>query len=202
MDRRQLESAGASYPSTHLQGLYGISFCLVMSLIGASNLNDPPWSPWALGGGVLLCLASFGAVTLYYQRGFGRVTPLRSRQIKYVIAAVAGFAVYVASDQLLRGALGRPPEQPVSTTVATWALGMLVFYALGTGLTVHRIVIWVAVLAAGCLPIWGLDTNRDAIAYFPLGAAILVSGLFDHYLLVRTFRSYRDLNLEGTNAGA
>jgi hypothetical protein len=202
MDRRQLESAGTSYPYTHIQGLYGIPFSLVMALIGASNLTNPPWSPWVLGGGVLLCLASFGAVTLYYQRNFGRVIPLRSRQLRCLIAAVTGFAVYVASDQLARGALGRPPEQPVSITMATWALGMLVFYAIGTGLSVHRIVIWVAVVVAGCLPIWGLDQNRDAIAYFPLGAAILVSGLFDHYLLVRTFRSYQDLNLEDTNAGA
>ena len=119
MDRRQLESAGASYPYTHLQGLYGIPFGLVMGLIGASNLLNPPWSPWALGGGVLLCLASFGAVTLYYQRNFGRVTPLRSRQIRHLGAALTGFAIYVATDQLARGILGRPPQQPVSTVVAT-----------------------------------------------------------------------------------
>jgi hypothetical protein len=202
MDRRQLESAGATYPYTHIQGLYGIPFGIAMALAGLTNFRNPPGGPWVLGGSVLLCLVSFVGVTLYYQRNFGRVTPLRSRQVRYVLAALAGFAVYVAADQLARTILGRPPQQPVSTTVATWALGMLVFYAITTGLKPHRVVLWAIVLVAGCLPIWGQGVDREAMAYLPIAAAILVSGLFDHRLLVRTFRSYRDLNLEDSNAGA
>ena len=86
--------------------------------------------------------------------------------------------------------------------MAAWALGMLVFYASDAGLRVHHMVIWGAVLVAGLLPIWGLGADKDAVAYFPIGAATIVSGLIDHRMLVRTFRSYKDLNLEDTNAGA
>jgi len=79
---------------------------------------------------------------------------------------------------------------------------MLVFYASDAGLRVHHMVIWGAALVAGLLPIWGLGADKDAVAYFPIGAATIVSGLIDHRMLVRTFRSYKDLNLEDTNAGA
>jgi hypothetical protein len=202
MDRRQLESAGANYPYTHVQGLYGLHFGFAMFLVGLSNLEDPPGGPWVLGGLVLLILAALAGVPLYYQRTFGRVTPTRSRRLRYLTAAAAGFAVFVAADQLGRTILGRPPQEPVSTTAAGWALGMLVFYAVGAGLRAHHMVIWGAVLAAGVLPIWGLGSERDAIAYFPIGAATIAAGLLDHRLLVRTFQTYQDLNLEDSNAGA
>lgn len=201
MDRRQLESAAATYPYMHIQGLYGVPFGLIWFLIGLSNLQKEPVPGWVLGGCALVALATLVGVHLYYQRNFGRVTPTRSRQIRYGVAAVAGFAVYVAADQLARIILGRPPQQPVSTTIAAWALGMLVFYLLIGGLKAHHIVIWGALIVAGLLPIWGLGVDRDALAAFPIGAATIVSGLFDHRLLVQTFRSYAGLNLEESDAG-
>ena len=200
MDRRQLESAGATYPHMHVHmlGLYGIPAGLLWFLIGLYNLAEPPVGPWILGGGTLLCLAAWAGVSLYYQHNFGRVTPVRSRQVRYLVAAGAGCAVFVAADVLGIAILGR--HQPVSIMAAGWALGMLVFYATIGGLRAHHIVIWGSVLVAGLLPIWGgVDVN--AAACFAIGAATIASGLFDHRLLVRTFSSGKDLNLEDSNAG-
>jgi hypothetical protein len=78
---------------------------------------------------------------------------------------------------------------------------MLVFYAASGGLKVHHIVIWGALVVAGLLPIWGVSADRDAWAFFPIGAATVISGLFDHWLLIKTFRSYQGLNLEASDAG-
>lgn len=186
----------------HLEGLFGIPFGLIWLLIGLSNLETHPVSGWVLGGGVLLCLGALVGVSIYYQRRFGRVTPVRSKQVRYTVAGVVGFAVYVAADQLGRVIWGRPPQEPISTIAAAWALGMLVFYATTVGLKVHHIVIWGSLLVGGLLPIWGLGVDRDAIASFPIGAALIASGLFDHRRLLRTFRSYDDLRLENSNAGA
>lgn len=202
MDRRQLQSAGTTYPYTHVQGLYGISYGLVMILIGLSNLDDPPLGRWALGGGLLLAAAALGGATLYYRHTVGRVVPLRSRQLRYFGGAVGGFAVFVAVDQFGRTILGRPPHHPVSTMAAGWALGMLVYYASTAGLRAHHVVIWGALAVSAVLPVWGTGVDRDAMAFFPIGAATIASGLLDHRLLVRTLQSYRDLNLEDRDAGA
>ncbi|MYW05123.1 hypothetical protein [Streptomyces sp. SID3343] len=201
MDLRHLESAGTNYPYTHVQGLYGIPFGLVLTLVGLTNLDDPPVGPWALGAALLVPLAVLAGVSLHYAHRFGRVTPTRSRQTRYLAATAAGFVLFVGVDQLARSVLGRPPEQAVSTTLAAWSLGMLVFYATSAGLRAHHIAVWGSAFVAGILPIWGLGVDRDAVAYFPIGAATLVSGLLDHRLLVRTFRSYQDLNLEDGNGG-
>lgn len=200
MDRRQLESAGASYPHMHLQGLYGIPFGIAMALVGLTNLLKPPALVWAAAGGAALGLASLAGIAHYYRHSFGKVTHMRSRQTRYLVAALTGFAAYIGLDQLARAILGRPPLEPISTTAAAWAVGMLVFYVIAAGLRVHHVVIWVAVFVGALLPIWTMGADREAIAYFPIAAATMVAGLFDHRRLVLTFRSYRGLGL-GDNHG-
>jgi hypothetical protein len=118
------------------------------------------------------------------------------------VAFVAGFAVFVGVDQLCRALLGRPPTEPISSMLVAWALGSLVFYAMGAGLRVHHVAIWGAAVVAGLLPVWGVGVDRDAVAAFPIGVATILSGLFDHRLLVETFRSYEGVELEPTDAGA
>ncbi|MEV0651213.1 hypothetical protein AB0I28_38765 [Phytomonospora sp. NPDC050363] len=202
MDQRQLRSAGALYPYSHPQGLYGIPFGMALALVGLSNLHRPPAGTWLVIAGVVSTLAALAGVTRYYRVNFGRVTPMRSRQTRCLVAAVTGFAVYIGLDQLGRALLGRPPEEPVSTTAAAWAVGMLVFYAIAAGLRVHHVAVWAVVFVAGVLPIWGTGVDREAVAYFPIAAATMVAGLFDHRSLVLTFRSYRDLDLRDGHDGA
>jgi hypothetical protein len=154
-----------------------------------------------LGGGALLGIAALAAVALYYRTNYGSVTPTRSRQVRQYVALALGFAVFVGVDQLARTLLGRPPAQPVSTYAASWAVGMLVFYAIAGGLRAFHVVIWGSLFVAGVLPIWGLSLDRDAVAAFPIGAATMVSGIFDHWLLVRAFESSKRQSLEHYNVG-
>ncbi|MDQ3218951.1 MAG: hypothetical protein M3Q18_14095 [Actinomycetota bacterium] len=45
-------------------------------------------------------------------------------------------------------------------------------------------------------------TNTINVGFPAIGVAAIATGIFDHRLLVRTFGSARDLNLENTHAGA
>ena len=202
MDRRQLESAGEQYPYTHLQGLYAVPFGLVLWFFaGLANLAETTGARWAAAAGMVFSVGVLGAVSLYYQRLFGKATPTQSRMTRYLAASVGGIVVFVGADQLGRAVFGRPPERPISTTAAAWAIGMFVFYAVARTLRARHVVIWAAVLVAALLPIWGLGVDRDAIAYFPIGAACMVAGLLDHRDLVGTFRSFQTPHLEGGRVG-
>jgi hypothetical protein len=202
MDRKTLESAAANYPYLHLQGLYAIPFGFLWFLIGVTNLQ-PRLHLWAFVGGALLCLGAAVGVAFYSERIYGRVTPTRSTKVRHYVAIAVGFAVFVAADQLARSILGRPPTQPVSTYAASWALGMLVFYAIAARLRAYHVAIWGSLLVAGLLPIWGgLSVNRDAVASFPIGVAMIASGLLDHRTVVRIFRSLERQPLESSDVGA
>jgi hypothetical protein len=202
MDRKALESVAKHYPYLHLQGLYAIPAGLSWFLVGLSNLQRQPVKPLVLGAGALVGLGVFGVVALYYRNHFGSPTPTRSRQVRQYVALALGFAVFVGVDQLARTLLGRPPGQPVSSYAASWAVGMLVFYAIVGGLRTYHVVIWGSLFVAGVLPIWGLSVDRDAVASFPIGVATMASGIFDHYFLVRAFQSSKRQSLEHTNARA
>jgi hypothetical protein len=202
MDKRTLQSVGEHYPYLHLQGLFAIPAGLIWFLIGLSNLQRQPVKPLILLGGVLLAFGSLAAVALYYRTYYGSVTPTRSRQVRQFVAMGLGFAVFVGVDQLARILLGRPPGQPVSSYAASWAAGMLVFYAIARGLRAYHLVIWGSLFVAGVLPIWGLSLDRDAVASFPIGVATMLSGIFDHYFLVRAFDSSKRQSLGHSNVGA
>jgi hypothetical protein len=201
MERKTFESAAANYPHVHLQGLYAVPFGFIWVLTGLSNLQSKSVAPVILGCGVLLCLGALGLIGRYYANSFGRVTPTRSRQVRYFVALPLSFAVFVGVDQLARSVLGRPPGQPVSTYAISWAVGMLVFYASTVGLRAHHLVIWGSLLVAGLLPIWGLGADRDAVAMFPIGAATVLSGVLDHRLFVRSLASWHGRDLETSSVG-
>lgn len=203
MDRRHLESAGEAYPYTHVQGLYAVPFGLVLwFFVGVANLTSTTSGRWVAAAGMVFAAAVLGGVSLYYQRIFGRVTPTDSRRTRYLVATVGGVAVFVVVDQIGRAIFGRPPERAISVTAAAWSVGMLVFYAVARAVKAHHLIIWLGLFVAALLPIWGESADRDAWAYFPIGAACMLSGLIDHRALVRTFRSFDGIRLEDGNVGA
>jgi hypothetical protein len=203
MDRDALEAAGRNYPYQYQHGLYGLPFGALLFLTGLSNLGLEGNGAIAAYATLLLVAATlFEAVRRYYRRTLGDVVLTRRAQRKYVVAAVAGFAVYIGTDQLGRALLGRPPEPPINLTLTTWALGTLTFHALSLGIRLHHLVIWGAAVVAGLLPIWGHGDDRDAIAFFPLAAATILSGLIDHVRLVRLYRSYPVVGVEDSHAAA
>lgn len=202
MERKEFEVAALSFPQQYVQGLYAIPAGIIWFFIGFSNLGQKPLAFCFILAGVLLCLGSWFVVVRHYQNNFGRVTPTKSRRMRSGVAMVISFAVFVIADQLLRISFGRPPRLPISSYSTAWALAMLVFFAMTTGLKLHQIVIWGALFVLGLLPIWGLGIDRDAIASFPIGVASIFSGLIDHRLLVRALNRTRNQFLENTNVGS
>jgi multisubunit Na+/H+ antiporter MnhB subunit len=132
-----------------------------------------------------MCGAGSLLIARYYRDHYGRVTPTRSRQIRHA-AAVAAWIVVLsvgANRHLLYS-----PDGALCVFAAAFALATLAYYAILVGLRRHHVVIWGAVLVAGLLPIWGgLGGDRDAVAMFPLGVALIASGLLDQRLLARSF---------------
>jgi len=116
-----------------------------------------------------------------------------------VAAAIIGVALMFGVEFLARSL-----DLPVNPTAAGFALFMLSYYALTVGLRAHHIIIWGSVLVAGLLPVWGGVGLGDTgnIGLVIAGVAAIVTGIFDHRLLVRTFGSPQDLDLESGNARA
>jgi hypothetical protein len=90
---------------------------------------------------------------------------------------------------------------PVNPVAVTFALLMLVWYATIVGLKPHHVIIWGALLLAGALPVWnGADPSNIGLVL--AAVAVMLSGIFDHRLLVYTFGSSKALNLADRDAGA
>jgi hypothetical protein len=78
---------------------------------------------------------------------------------------------------------------------------MLLSYAVGVGLKAHHRIIWGGLLLAGALPVWN-GSDPSNIGLVMSGVAVMVSGVFDHRLFIRTFGAPRALTVENGNAGA
>jgi hypothetical protein len=168
---------------------------------GLSNLQERPAGPVLLaifGGAVLLSWLASRRIARYYREHYGEVKPTRSRKVRYAIALGAWVAVlFVGGSKFLFWSL----DSPMCVYASAFALATLAYYAISVGLRAHHLVIWGSIFVAGLLPIWGgLGPDRDALAMFPLGLALIVSGIFDQRLLARTFRSSRNLELENSGA--
>jgi hypothetical protein len=75
-----------------------------------------------------------------------------------------------------------------------FAAGMLISYGLGVGLKPHHIVIWGALLVVGAIPVWdGVDSANAGLAL--AGVSVIVSGILDHRLFIRTFGSHEALGV-------
>ncbi len=91
-------------------------------------------------------------------------------------------------------------DLPVNPIAVSFALVMLVSYAIGVGLKAHHGLIWGALLVTGALPVWnGADPSNIGLVL--AGVALMVSGLFDHRLFVRTFGAASG-PLEASDVGA
>jgi hypothetical protein len=199
MQRNPLASAAANYP--YLQGLWTIPMGFLILFTGLSNLQERPAGPVLLaifGGAVLLSWLASRGIARYYREHYGEVKPTRRRKVRYAIALGAWVAVlFVAGSKFLFWSL----DSPMCVYASAFALATLAYYAISVGLRAHHFMIWGSIFVAGLLPIWGgVGPDRDALAMFPLGLALIVSGIFDQRLLARTFRSSRNLELENSGA--
>jgi hypothetical protein len=198
MERKRLQSVAAEYP--HLRGLFSIPVALLMIASGLGNLKWGPFSSnWAFFAFVGLAAVAAVACSRYYNENFGRVTLSRKAQIRGLAAAVVCVPLIVGG-----GMVDNNLDLPIWGFLAAWSVLMLVSYAASVGLKPHHIVLWGGMLIASLLPLWGgmsgdMRANAGLITAGLLG---MVSGLFDHLLLVRSFGSLNAGPLNGNRAEA
>jgi hypothetical protein len=197
MERKQLESAAAS--NSHLRGLFAIPLGLLMFLGALGNWE---WGPfrhdWVFVGGVLVLGAACLLLSRYYNDHYGRATLSTRQQVRAAAAGIIGAPLVFGGSLLARSRADWSLDLPVNPTAATFALLMLACYATIVGLKTHHMIIWGALLVAGALPVWnGADPSNIGLVL--AGVAVIVSGVFDHLLLVRTFGSPKRLNLQDSD---
>ncbi|MEA2842461.1 MAG: hypothetical protein QOJ69_132 [Actinomycetota bacterium] len=196
MERKELESAAAQV--TYLRGLFGIPIGLLFILTGVGNLGWAPLAnPWIFLACLGLLVATALAIYRYYNDNYGRATPSRGRQVRYALASVLIGAAMVGGP-----IVDFNLDLPVSLFAAGFALAVLAWFAICVGLKRRHLVIWGALLVVGLLPIWGGLSDKISVAWFPMGVATMVAGIFDHVALVRSFGPAKDVDLENSNVGA
>ena len=197
MDRKQLERAAAS--NHYLRGMLAVPFGLVLIFSALGNLE---WGPfrhlWVVPIAVLLAGAAYLLGVRHYNDHYGRVT-LRTGQLRTIVCSVSSLAVMVGGPILIQVL-----DLPFNGFGVAWATVALGYYAVTVGLRPHHVVIWGAVLIASLVPLWGdpRTTNSPNVGLLIVGAALIVTGILDHRLLVRTFGSSADLDLADSNAAA
>lgn len=200
IDRRRLESAATEYH--HLRGLFGIPLGLAFVL---SALGNESWGPlrhaWVflIGLGIigLMCLA----VHRFYEDHYGRVRLTSAQQTRAAVAALVVAPVMFLVATLLRSQASWSLDLPVNAIPASFALVMLAFYGATVGVRVHHVAVLGALLAAGLLPVWDGDDPSN-IGLVMCGAAVMVSGAFDHRLLMRSMGGSHALRAGESDAGA
>jgi hypothetical protein len=192
MERKELEAVGAEYP--HLRGLFLGPLGVVVI---ASGLGNMEWGPFRnpLVVPVLYLAAALACllVARFYQNSYGNVRVSRSAQIKGGVA-LALCVPLVAGGSVIDYRL----DLPVWGFLGTWAVLMLASYAFSVGLKLHHKVIWGAALIASLLPVWGglspdLKSNLGLVT---AGVGVILTGIFDHLLLMRTFDSAAKFGVE------
>jgi hypothetical protein len=195
MERKQLEGAAAT--NHYLRGLLAIPFGLLWIFSGLGNLE---WGPfryvWVVPVAILVAGAAFLLLMRYYNDHYGRVTPKGGPRTTAL--AALSVAVMVGGPILVQAL-----DLPINGFGASWALVALGYYRINVGLRAHHIVIWGALLVASLVPLWGDPRTSDTlnIGMLMIGGAAILTGIFDHRLLVRSLGPAHQLDFEDTRAG-
>jgi hypothetical protein len=200
MQRTTLETAAAKY--SYLRGLLYIPLGLLFILAALGNWQVGPLRhAWTFPVAALAIGAACLPIARYYNERYGRLSPSTRQEVRGAVAAAIGLAVVVGGSLLMRSRADWSLDLPVNAIAVTFAVVMLISYAVGVGLEAHHVIIWGALLVAGALPVWtGADPSN--IGLLLAGVAVMVNGLFDHRLFVHTFGSPERLDLEDGDVGA
>jgi hypothetical protein len=188
MDREKLETATAD--ATYLRGLLALPLGVVFLATGLGNLQ---WGPFEHAWVFVGCIAAAGGgwllVRSYYNATYGHVTAESGPRIR----AALPYALYGAA--LVGGPLlDRWVESSVSLFAALFAAAALSWYALRVQLRPHHLAVWGGLLVAAFLPLWDSFDDRTSVAFLAVGVAVALSGVFDHWTLVRRFRAVAPLD--------
>jgi hypothetical protein len=200
MQRRNLETAAASY--SYLRGLFFLPLGVVFILSALGNWAVGPLRhTWAFPVAVVLVAAVCLPIARYYNENYGRLSPSTRQQFRAAVAGAIAVAVMIGGSLLLRSRADWSLDLPVNATAVSFALIMLIYYAIGVGLRAHHVIIWGVVLITGALPVWtGADPSN--IGLLLAGVALMVDGVFDHRLFVQTFGPPKSPSLEEHDVGA
>jgi hypothetical protein len=200
VERKKLESAVASY--SYLRGLYFIPLGMVFVLAALANWEVGPLRHlWVFPVAVLVIAAACLPITRYYHENYGRISASNRQRVRGAIAVVVSLVVVGGGSMLLRSDADWSLDLPVNATAATLAMVMLLSNAIYRTLKPHHWIIWGAVLVIGLVPVWdGADPSNVGLVI--AGVGLMVTGIFDHRLLARTFGPAKGLNLRNGDAGA
>lgn len=192
--------AAANY--SYLRGLLAIPLGGLFVLAALANWEVGPLRhTWAFPVVAVVAGAAWLAITRYYNENYGRLSPSTSQQVRGALAVVIALAVMGLGSLLLRSGADWSLDLPVNAIAVSFALVMLISYAIGVGLKAHHMIIWGALLVTGALPVWN-DADPSNIGLVLAGVALMVNGVFDHRLFVHTFGSPKVLDLEESDVGA
>src|SRR3954447_22683858 len=181
MDRKQLETMAAS--NHYLRGLLGLPVGMVLVV---SALGNAQWGVFRRFWVVPICWAVAAAVYLalfrYYNDAYGRMQPRFTA--RGAMGTVAPIVVMGGGPALVQAL-----DLPLNGIALAWAVVALAYYGLTVGLRPHHLIIWGAVLVVALVPLWGdpRTTNTANVGLLLVAAAVMLHGVFDHQVLVRTF---------------
>lgn len=194
MQRTSLEGAAANY--SYLRGLFFIPLGALFILAALANWEVGPLSyTWTFPLVVALVGCACLPIHRYYTQHYGRLRPTTRQQIRGAVAALLGVAVIGGGSTLLRSDTGWSLDLPVNPIAITFAIVMLISYAVGVGLKRHHVIIWGPLLVIGALPVWS-GSEPSNVGLVLAGVAVMLSGVFDHRLFVETFGTPDVLDLE------
>ncbi|MDX6276039.1 MAG: hypothetical protein QOJ72_167 [Nocardioidaceae bacterium] len=197
MDRKALESATTA--NSYLRGLLAVPIALLAFLAALGNASVGPFRhSWVFLVVVALLAGAYLLINRYYNDAFGRATPSAEQQSRLIIATVVSVVVMIGVSTVLRSHAPWSLDLPVNEIAVAFALVLLVTFVAGGGVRLHHVVILGALAIAGLLPVWHGDDPGN-IGLVMAGVAILLIGILDHVLLVRTLGP---AVTEDSNAGA
>jgi hypothetical protein len=200
MQRRQLETAAANY--FYLRGLLFIPLGGLSVLAALGNWQVGPlrhsWVFVVVAGAIGL---TYLPISRYYNDNYGRLSPSTREQVRVAVGGAIAGAVVLGGSTLLRSRAGWSLDLPVNPIAITFAVVMLISYGVGVGLKAYHVIIWGTLLVVGALPVWnGADPSNIGLVL--AGAAVMVSGVFDHRLFVQTFGPPHAVDYENGDVAA
>jgi len=201
MERTKLETAAAE--NSHLRGLFAVPLGALAVLSALGNWEAGPLRhDWVFLAGALLILAACLPIARFYNEHYGRVTPSRRQQVRAAIAVVLCLPIVIGGSLLLSSRASWSLDLPVNPTAISFALVMLVTYAMSVGLRAHHRVVFGALLVVGFVPVWERAGESGNAGLALAGVAVAIAGILDHRLLVQTFGPSRGLDGEQVDVRA
>lgn len=191
MERKDVTTAVAE--NSYFRGLFGVLGGMLMIL---AALGNAAWGPLEhdsafIAGVVVLGVAALG-LTRYYNDRYGRSRPTIRHHRRMAVAMFVGAPAVFLGSLLLSSRASWSLNLPLNTIAISMALIMLMVGAATVGLRLHHLVVFGTLLVAGLLPVWEREGMSGNTGLWMAGIAIIISGLLDHWLLVRRFGPVRE----------